>query len=556
MFPGMRTTEFVLAALLLAACGGGSAGPDGGGDDDVADATPPPPPGIAPGPTLLAAADPRLDGFDGWPLAFAVVSGSADMRCVVELSRAGTPLATLESPVAQDACAVVWPGVGAAGERLAPGTVDVTAKLMPAVGEALAQTTAVVEVVRLGIVDVSLDSADEAQLMYGALGGVSQGYWLLPTDRPGWRIGPDAAEGATAVRLELANGDPRPLPGPWDDLRSPPLDDTGPDPDGVEVDSYNLPAAFLAGALIDATATLSADVAGAAGGGAPQVAEVRVVAPAGSTIYEGGPFVHDGQVVVQAPALVPAVGRYDHSLRWTFEARAPGGEWAPVPGGVTTRHIVYGLAGLPIFDYSSMAHHAWVEVVDMVTRWIDGGTADPNAVAAAIVTGVYFELALVYDTQNGASAYTWYPGFGWENSQFDLSAFLVRENGDTINCSDAASLVSTFANMVGVDIRYHILQRGDGMGFDLNYIRAIGQPVFDETPFIGDRGRFSYHAVVGPPDGTFYDGTLQLDGDGTPTAPPHVPLLAAGMVAVDYLIALSSEWDIVDTSMDEKVELR
>lgn len=555
----------LLALVVLAAglgCGDGTPPPgsDGGGNPGDPDAPLPVTRAIRSAPDLLVAADPKLDGWDGWPLAFDIVNaGDPGLRCRVTLEPAAGAPVTLEAPVDEqgDGCAVTWDGRGGDGAVLAPGTVELTALLLAAAtDDELARATATLEVVRLGIAEVDLQGVGRATLMYGRMGGVSEGFYEIPADRPAWRLAPDATEPQAAVSLELADGSARPLPAPWADLESPPLDPAS--ADGVEQDTYNLPTAWVAGELVELTATMSADVAGVPGGGAPTTAEVRVVAPEGTDIIGGdAAFAPGGQVTVrtqESPA--PAVGRWDRSLRWTFEARAPGGVWVAVPGGVTTTHRLYGLAAQPIFDYPDVPHRAWVEIVDAVAIWVDGGTADPLAVAGRVVEGVYYELGLAYDVESGASFYTDYPGWGWGDAEFDLSAFVVRANGSVINCSDAASLVSTFANMMGVDLRYHILQRPDGEGFDLNYIRAIGMTEFDETPFSNGRGAFRYHAVVGPPDGTFYDATLALDGDGEPGAPPHTALLAEGLDPEVYLFDLSSEWTLIDVLMDEKVRVR
>ena len=128
---------------------------------------------------------------------------------------------------------------------------------------------------------------------------------------------------------------------------------------------------------------------------------------------------------------------------------------------------------------------------------------------------------------------------------------LRHSNTTALNQSGAVTLLGDDLVLERIAVT-----QADGNGFDLNYIRAIGFTDFDETPFTGDRGSFRYHAVVGPPDGTFYDGTLALDGAGTPTAPPFTPLLAEGMLPDDYLFDLSSQWMIVGTSMDEKVEIQ
>jgi hypothetical protein len=90
----------------------------------------------------------------------------------------------------------------------------------------------------------------------------------------------------------------------------------------------------------------------------------------------------------------------------------------------------------------------------------------------------------------------------------------------------------------------------------LNYIQAIGAPEFTETPFVGGRGGFRYHAVTGSPAGTIYDATLALDGDGEPETAPFALWLVQGIVPEDYVHALSSEWRDVGMYHDQNVRIR
>jgi hypothetical protein len=516
-------------------------------------------PVITPAAAIPVAADPKLEGFDGWPLLFDARFHDVDGRtCTISISRGEGEIARLDGAITESACSAAWDGRAASGQWLAPGPLDVTAIVASAEGEELARAAQTIEIVRLGIAEIELaavmGTGARAPLLFRKTDGVRGGFHELAASLPPFRLGRDATEDAAAVDIEDAEGNPRALPEPWADLTSPPLDPRS--ADDVEHDLYNLPAAFVAGTSLSISATLSASVAGADGGGAPTVTEVRVVAPEGTTFEGSDAFGHGETLVATTDASpVPNVGRYDLALRWTFEARAPGGEWQPVPGAITTVHRLYGLVDRPIFDYTDVPHRAWVDVIDTVAGWVDGATRDPDAVAGRIVEGVYYELELRYDRERGASFYTSYPS-GWSGAVFDASRFQDRVNGSTINCSDAGSIVSTYANMVGIDLRYHILQHRTDAGFDLNYIQAIGWMGFTETPFTSGRGAFRYHAVVGPPDGRFFDGTLALDGDGTPTALPSSALLAAGMPPNDYKRDLSSQWADVVTSIDEKVRVR
>ena len=80
---------------------------------------------------------------------------------------------------------------------------------------------------------------------------------------------------------------------------------------------------------------------------------------------------------------------------------------------------------------------------------------------------------------------------------FDCSAFLERleggpGNGPNVNCSDCATIVSTFANVVGCDLwqsqMFDMLQP-----FAVNRLRLIGDPFFRA---VCGAGVFNYHEVA------------------------------------------------------------
>jgi len=117
--------------------------------------------------------------------------------------------------------------------------------------------------------------------------------------------------------------------------------------------------------------------------------------------------------------------------------------------------------------------------------------------------------------------------------RFLCDAFLDRLRGGEgagplVNCSDCATIVSTFANLIGADL----WQSKMGMvatGFQLNPILAIGDDQWSTV-----WGSFAFHEVAWSGDcteiDTVYDACLQTDKDQNPTKAPHVPSLPVNMV--------------------------
>lgn len=562
----MRTPVVRLHLLLgtllgLLGCGGGGGGAD---MDGGVDALPGPMPvtltlGGSPLPAqatievpvdALAAMDPHLDGFEAPRFAFDV-RFAAGWTCDITVERDGAPVRALEASLEATECAAVWDGTGDSGVLLDPGAVELVATLTRGTSEIIA--THPVEILRLGLDEVALTGPGRVPLLYAATDGVRGSFYEVGESAVPWRNVPDSRDPAGSTSLELADGTLRTRPSIWEDLTSPPIDPSA--ADDIEAETLNLPTAWVAGSVVDVLPRVTTAWRG--GVADPVTVEARIVAPEGVT---GEPIALADGATGSFTMTVPAsVGREDRELQWHVEVRSGSsedGEWQTIPGYFATTHRLYALVGRPMFDYTSIPHRAWVDVVDRVIGWLDGASAsvDPDIVASAIVEGVFLELGLSYDRERGASHYAQHGG-GWTGASFDLSRFRDLSNGSTINCSDAAGTVSIYANMVGIDLRYHIIQHRFEASFDLNYLQPIGFD-FAAAPFYSGRSAFRYHAVTGPPDTRIFDATLAIDGDGVPASPPHITQLVQGLSQTDYLFGLTPEPENVRVFVDEKMRIR
>ncbi len=507
-------------------------------------------PAITTSDLTVAAADPQLPGFDGWPIVFETRVTDPGQRCRAQLTRSAAPIATIVGTIEGTTCTVSWDGRGAGGTRLAPGPIDAEGQVLDAAGTVLARAPDRIELVRVGIdrIELSGETGARQPLLYRAMNGRRDGWFEMPVDFTPFAMGPDDGETASSS-LELPGGAARAIPTPWADLTSPPLEGSS-----AEDDVYNLPTAWVVGSRIDYDVHLTSDLAAMEAGGSPTVMEVRIAPPSGLTITGDATF-RDDAVVRMSGTPVTAVDRYDTEHAFAFESRRPGGEWQPMPGSFAITLRMYGLVAAPAFARTSIPHRPWVDVVDAIAGWVDGASGEQDAVAGAIVDGVYNRSGLRYDTRAGASRYTDYMS-GWGGGSFEMQAFQTRAYGSVINCSDAASILSSYANMVGLDFRYRILTHRTADGFRLNYLQGIGSPDFRFSPFDSGRNSFRFHAIVNSRDMRTWDATLAVDGDGTPSASPFTQLLVEGLAPMAYLEALSPEAANIVTQMDDNVRIQ
>lgn len=221
------------------------------------------------------------------------------------------------------------------------------------------------------------------------------------------------------------------------------------------------------------------------------------------------------------------VGVYETRWQWQYRV-GPLEPWQDID---ITAHEVFVTLRTPTAPWQQTplspgnTQLPWVDVLRHACTWASGAsTADD---AAARITRAVHDLGpdtIEYDCPGGGSTRYAFPSF-------NATAFLERlaggiGNGRYVNCTDCATIVSTFANAVGCDL----WQSRMGYFFGLNPLLAIGSSTWQTAC---NWGAFSYHEVAWEglctAEEEVFDACLQVDGDSDPTAPPHSALLPASL---------------------------
>lgn len=487
--------------LVLLAC---RTAADLDSDADGTAGTDPP----APEPAVRLDAPPAFDPIGGSPMLVSAWGEEARGSLHVEVTDAGGQvLAAADGD--QHGVDLAWDGRTGDGAWATPGAYTVTATLTGEDGELVASATTAL--VRVGIVSVSAEDDDGATATRIPL------YWhraqVLQDEA--------AALGAIAA-LDDSDGAPLAF-ARFTDPGAPPTDGA------VEPVAYSADSRPIL-VLMPGTAT----VLGATGLHAADV-HLRVD---GWTVLSGNPIRDGAAITLQRDDTIDdGVGFAEETLSLVYEATAADGSTRWV-AGQELPFTAYALLGPDTFVTDEPRYAPWVAAVDPLARAIAGTPAEHDAVVNAIVDWVYTDLGLTYDTAYGASAYTSYARDDWERAVFDFTSFLDRRYGSVVNCSDCASILGGYANMMGASLGYAIILQG----FDLNYLLAIGGDDFTRCPFGSGRCSFNYHAVTTDDGyGTIWDATLALDGDDDPAAAPNTFMPVHAVPGDEYLFRLTTD---------------
>jgi hypothetical protein len=208
--------------------------------------------------------------------------------------------------------------------------------------------------------------------------------------------------------------------------------------------------------------------------------------------------------------------------KWKFSLNSQ--DWNDL---VTTTHRIYTVLCLPTEPWQpgslqpTNIQIPWTDVLDYACAWA-AGAQDVDAAASKITEDVN-ALGLGKVTYDPTALYIQQ---GTDN--FLCTEFLDRVGGgpgrgDTVNCSDCATAVSIFSNILGASLA----QSSMGSHFYFNHVRKIGQR--EE-----DGGNFQRHEVAWKggctKDDYLFDACLQLDFDEDPENNPFLPLLPTNIL--------------------------
>jgi hypothetical protein len=229
--------------------------------------------------------------------------------------------------------------------------------------------------------------------------------------------------------------------------------------------------------------------------------------------------------------LTGGVGVHDLTWRWQFR-RQSSDPWQEFD---RSYHRIYTLLDMPRLPWEQLPFDAtngqlpWSEVLDIACQWSRGARSTDEAAARA--TRAVFALGpslLEYGCPIFSPTQYATP---WPF--FNLTAFLERLHGGLgrgryVNCTDCATILSTFSNVLGCDL--HQARMFGALPFVLNPIRAIGTGTWLRAC---GWGAFNYHEVAwkgaASANDEVYDACCEVDGDFNPTAPPQRPLLPINM---------------------------
>lgn len=239
------------------------------------------------------------------------------------------------------------------------------------------------------------------------------------------------------------------------------------------------------------------------------------------------------------------VGIYDVTWQWQYRTSfQEDSNWINMEvyeGKPFSHHRIYTILAIPTAPWVQTPHNPnlpWTEVLDYACIWAKNRKTIDDA--ACRVTQNVFNLGpeiIYYDCEgNGATNYALYG--------FHCTVFLERLRGGLgwgpeVNCSDCATIVSTFANILGCDL----WQSEMGYDFYLRPLLAIGSDTWE--PACGWVG-FHYHEVAwkGACEGKdeIFDACLQIDL--CPTEPCH-----CGVIPCDMCFNFYVRWLVPDSSV-------
>ena len=205
--------------------------------------------------------------------------------------------------------------------------------------------------------------------------------------------------------------------------------------------------------------------------------------------------------------------------------------WSDFLCATTGPHRVYTVLAEPVEPWvpngTSNSQNPWADALEWACRAARKAGTQHEA-ASRITRAIYESKRFRYDVERGESKYI-------DGNAVLLTHFLGRMKGrhgkgTFVNCTDCASFVVSFSNLLGCELWSSQM----GRYFETNPYLPIGHTTWTGT---GPEEAFIYHEVAWTgecgDDDLIYDACLQVDSMGCSTPSFLLELLPTGMIFSD-----------------------
>lgn len=216
-----------------------------------------------------------------------------------------------------------------------------------------------------------------------------------------------------------------------------------------------------------------------------------------------------------------------HEVHWRWQYRL--NKTSPWTDFDDSRHRIYTVLDVPTGPWQQQPYSngtndqlPWTDVLDYACRWAAWTSTLDDA--ATQVTRALNKLGGSILTYSGLGH--WFISF--HHNYFECTDFLKRLAAPAgtalqrVDCSDSATALSTFANVLGCDLAQSQMNSWtDPDQFVTNPIRAIGGSYHSPTTW-------TYHEVAwkgtGSASDALFDASLHLNGNSNPANSPYSDL--------------------------------
>ncbi|GHT32218.1 hypothetical protein AGMMS49574_15310 [Bacteroidia bacterium] len=228
---------------------------------------------------------------------------------------------------------------------------------------------------------------------------------------------------------------------------------------------------------------------------------------------------------------------FDTLWYWTFEPTSI--TYTGTKFIINTYHKIFTLLNQPFSPWyfakekydNTRINYPWTEALAIGNKWIGDKTIGKESdIAESMTKGLNSLGYFKYDTTSGSSFYS----YGYVLRYFKINKFINNYNNKSknysLNCSDCATIISSFGNLYGNVLLQIILvnNKFPDSGFKCNQIISIGD-LDDhwEVPFPLHGGSFSYHQICVPnaisdiQHASIYDACLKIDSGNFPDGTEH-----------------------------------